>query len=94
MSNDENASPENKMDYSRLIYYLKQGREIEFFYDEKEYFIPNYEKGRVILNEEGENLNHYIEDPEEFAEKAKINGLTLKDIFQNQSDKLEIGTIF
>ncbi|MFJ8261126.1 hypothetical protein ACIQ4I_04075 [Rummeliibacillus sp. NPDC094406] len=87
-------SDSNEVNYEVFLFFLKQGREIEFTYNEEEYFIPNHSEGRVLLNEEGDNLNPYIEDPEEFVIKAKINGLTLKEIFQNQNDKIEFGTIF
>lgn len=56
----DNASPEHKMDYNRLIYYLMQ-------------------------------MNHYIENPKEFVEKAKINGQTLKDIFKTIMINLGLG---
>ncbi|WP_077318680.1 hypothetical protein [Virgibacillus proomii] len=52
---------------------MKQGREIEFFYNNKGYFIPNYKEGRVLLDDEGENLTPNIKNEEEFVEKAKIN---------------------
>ncbi|RPJ93920.1 hypothetical protein CW357_18150 [Rummeliibacillus sp. TYF005] len=90
-------SDSNEVNYEVLIFFLKQGREIEFTYNGKEYFIPNHKEGRVLLNEEGDNLNNlnpYIKNPEEFVIKATINGLTLKEIFQNQNDKIEFGTIF
>lgn len=87
-------SDSNEVNYEVLLFFLKQGREIEFTYNGEEYFIPNHKEGRVLLNEEGDNLNPYIEDLEGFLIKAKINGLTLKEIFQNQSDDIEFGTIF
>jgi hypothetical protein len=44
------------IEFEHFLFLLKQGREIEFYYNRKGYFIPNYKEGRVLLNEEGENL--------------------------------------
>lgn len=90
----DDLSDSNEVNYEVFLFFLKQGREIEFTYNGEEYFIPNHKKGRVLLNEEGDHSNHYIENMEEFVSNAKIDGLTLKEIFQNQNDKIEFGTIF
>lgn len=87
-------SDSNEVNYEVFLFFLKQGREIEFSYNDEEYFIPNYEEGRVLLNQKGDNLSPYIKNPEKFVIKAQINGITLKEMFQNQNDKIDFGTIF
>ncbi|MBU5266550.1 hypothetical protein [Virgibacillus proomii] len=74
------------IEFEHFLFLLKQGREFEFFYNNKKYFIPNYKERRVLLAEEGENLTPYIKNEEEFVEKPKIDGLTLTKLFQNQND--------
>ena len=83
-----------EMDYKQLLTYLDQGREIEFSFKRKEYFIPHYTEGRVILNENGDHLNPYINDPIQFTKTAKIEELSLKEIFEKHIDQIEVSTIF
>lgn len=85
---------EATVNYEQLLFYLNEGREIEFCYKGKEYFIPHYMEGRVLLNEDGDNLNAYTQDSTKFTQITQIDGLTLKDIFQNHLDQVEIQTIF
>ncbi|MEA3318587.1 MAG: hypothetical protein U9Q88_01075 [Bacillota bacterium] len=78
--------------YEHFIYYLEQGREIEFTYKEQLYFIDNARKGRALwrghtqLSEYSTGGNHVL------LESTKINGDSLAALIKNK--KLIISTIF
>ncbi|TYS67793.1 hypothetical protein FZC76_14630 [Sutcliffiella horikoshii] len=78
--------------YEHFIYYLQQGREIEFTYKGQLYFIDNALKGRALwrshtqLSEYSTGGNHAL------LESFKINGVSLAALIK--SKKLIISTIF
>lgn len=84
--------------YELLVFYLKQGREIEFKYDGVEYFISHESKGRAVWQGKIQLSDFfYIDSDDEkqltlLLNKIKIENKSLKTIFQNH--KAFIGTIF
>ncbi len=76
-----------------LMQLLEIGHEIEFIYKDKEYFISNFQDGRsLILN--SEELCDYTHDNKKFVQIAKIDGMTLEELFKNHSKEIEFGTIY
>ncbi|WP_163238388.1 hypothetical protein ACFLKB_01915 [Clostridium sp. FAM 1755] len=71
--------------------WLKQGREIEFLYNNNEYFIGNYEEGRAIFKGNERKSKYYIEI-DKFLVESSIDGRLLKDILVKED--LKIITIF
>ncbi|MCM2675533.1 hypothetical protein [Alkalicoccobacillus plakortidis] len=75
-----------------LLYYLKQGREIEFMYNKIEYFICHSVEGRAVWSGTVRLTDHYDDRNEEFINTATIEGVTVAEIFKNK--QAEITTIF
>lgn len=79
--------------FETLMQLLEIGHEIEFTYKNKEYFISNFQVGRsLILN--SEELCDYTHDNNKFVQMAKIDGMTIEELFKKHSDEIEFGTIF
>lgn len=84
--------------YELLVFYLKQGSEIEFKYDGEEYFISHESKGRAVWQDKKRlsDFFHINSDDEEqltlLLNTTKIKNKSLKTIFQNH--EAFIGTIF
>lgn len=78
--------------YEHFLFYLEQGREIEFVYHEKEYFISHTSKGRAVwmgqkmVSENFDNHNQYIID------HVKIDGTTLAELIKKK--EIKITTVF
>ncbi|STE73790.1 Uncharacterised protein [Clostridium botulinum] len=53
--------------------WLKQGREIEFLYNNNEYFIGNYEEGRAIFKDNERKSKYYVEI-DKFIAESSIDG--------------------
>lgn len=71
---------------------LETGREIEFEYTNKIYFIGNYDEGRCIFNDNNEEITKYYKEVELFISNSEINGISLKKLIK--SGKTKIITIF
>ncbi len=71
---------------------LKTGREIEFEYNNRIYFIGNYSEGRYICNDENKEITKYYTDIDLFLEKASINGDSISKLIK--TDRIKIITIF
>lgn len=69
----------------RMLFFIKNGREIEFLYKNKEYFMGyTGELGRALIDSSGELIgNAFNDDHESFFYNAKIDGKTLYDIFKD-----------
>ena len=78
--------------YKELLFYLEQGREIEFVYQEKEYFISNSSEGRALWIGRTRISKFFTEREKDIAEFTKINGITLADLFKQ--NKVRVATIF
>lgn len=70
----------------------KTGREIEFEYNNRIYFIGNYSEGRCICNDENKEITKYYTDIDLFLEKASINGDSISKLIK--TDRIKIITIF
>jgi hypothetical protein len=71
---------------------LKTGREIEFEYNNRVYFIGNYDEGRCICNDENEEITKYYTDIDLFLSEATINEYSLSQLIK--SGNIKIVTIF
>ena len=76
-----------------LMQLLEIGHEIEFIYKDKEYFISNFQDGRSLIVD-SEALCDYTHDNKKFVQTAKIDGMTLEELFENHSEEIEFGTIY
>ncbi|WP_419744160.1 hypothetical protein ACN5ZK_13290 (plasmid) [Macrococcoides bohemicum] len=84
---DDVISYEN-MPFQQILHYLYTGREIEFIYNDKEYFIGNFKKGRALCNG-NEDAVIYYDDNMNMIKNEKIDNRTLEDIFKNGSFTIE-----
>lgn len=75
-----------------LLFYLEQGREIEFVYQEKEYFISYSSEGRALWTGQKRLSEYFSECHKDVVNFTKIDGITLVDLFQQ--NKVKITTIF
>ncbi|UTR13375.1 hypothetical protein MM221_12040 [Salipaludibacillus sp. LMS25] len=93
-SNFEDVPVGKNISYEHLMFYLEQGREIEFLYQKKEYFISNSLEGRTVWMGKTRLSEYFSDRDKEFVDTVKINGITLKQLFQNENEDVEITTIF
>lgn len=78
--------------YERFLFYLNQGREIEFVYNGIEYFISHTLEGRDVWIGQTKISEYIGELHEEIIENTKIDGVMLVDLIkQNQ---ITINTVF
>lgn len=80
--------------YEDLMFYLEEGREIEFLYQEKVYFISNSSEGRALWKEKTRLSEYFDAKNKEFVSAAKVDGISLKQLFQDENSKVKISTIF
>ncbi len=71
---------------------LENGREIEFEYDDKVYFIGNYDEGRCIFDDKNESITTYYNDVDLFLSDSKINDISFKQLIKD--GYIKIITIF
>ena len=71
-----------------LLYFLEQGREVEFSYTEMEYFISHNLEGRALWTGKVKRSDYYDDQNEEFVNNVKIEGVTLADIFKQREAKI------
>lgn len=79
--------------FETLMQLLEIGHEIEFTYKNKEYFISNFQEGRSLIVD-SEAICNYTHDNHQFVQMAKINGITIEELFRKHSDEIEFGTIY
>lgn len=77
---------------NKWIEALKTGREIEFEYNNRIYFIGNYDEGRCICNDKNEEISKYYTDIDLFLSEASINEYSLSQLIK--SGNIKIVTIF
>jgi len=94
MNNFEDVPAGGKISYQHLLFYLEQGREVEFLYQEKEYFISYSSEGRAVWRDQTRLSLYFGHRHKELVDTVKIDGVTLKQLFQDKKNKVEITTIF
>lgn len=67
---------------------LKTGREIEFEYNNRIYFIGNYDEGRCIYNDENKEVTKYYTDINLFLDEASIDKCLLSELIKGGSAKI------
>lgn len=79
--------------YERLLAFLNEGREIEFVYKDKEYFISNSSKeGRALWCGKTRLSEYFGVKDINKLDDIKINGDSIADLIKNK--KIKIQTIF
>lgn len=91
-NNFDNLPVGETISNEQFLFFLKQGREIEFNYDGKEYFISNTREGRTFWAGQTKICELYDEQPTEILTYIKIDGKTLKDLIEQ--NQIKIITIF
>ncbi|MCR8747168.1 hypothetical protein [Romboutsia lituseburensis] len=71
---------------------LETGREIEFEYANKVYFIGSYDEGRCIFDNKNESITTYYNDVDLFLSNSKINDIFFKQLIED--GYIKIITIF
>ncbi|WP_128755896.1 hypothetical protein [Bacillus sp. LL01] len=95
MNNDKeyaNVPEGDTISYDQFVYYLEQGREIEFIYKDQLYFIDNAKKGRALWRGQTQLSDYSVGDGGTLLGSFKINRDSLGDLIKNK--KLRISTIF
>ncbi|MGD6777999.1 hypothetical protein [Sutcliffiella horikoshii] len=82
----------DSISYEHFIYYLEQGREIEFSYLDELYFIDNAKKGRALWLGQTLLSGYCVGDCIFWLDSLKINGERLADLLKSQ--EIKISTIF
>ncbi len=77
-----------KRTYEEIEEMVLMGREVEFKYKDVEYFIGNFEKATLVNCTA--NTEEYFENQKRLLEDARIEGKSLKEIF----DDIVTGYIF
>ena len=92
--NFEDLPANAKISYEHFLFYLKQGREIEFLYNDKEYFISNSSlEGRSLWTGKIQLSEFFnINDNISLLESVKIEEVTLADLLKE--NKIKISTVF
>lgn len=90
--NFEDVPAGESIGYQQLLFYLEQGREIEFIYMDKEFFISKSPKGRAIWNGQTMVSENFTEDYISLLELTKLEGIPLSDLFKQ--NKIVINTVF
>ncbi|MFL2106572.1 hypothetical protein [Mycobacteroides abscessus] len=71
------------LDFDQLIFYLEQGREIEFTYEGVEYFISNSKKeGRALWSGNQKLSANFTTFNLEVLKNIKLQDKSLDDIFK------------
>lgn len=78
--------------YEHFLFYLEQGREIEFVYQKKEYFISHSLEGRAVWIGQ-KRVSEYFDDFTQYIiDYVKIDGITLADLIKRK--EIKIITVF
>lgn len=81
--------------YERFIDLLEEGREIEFIYQDKEYFISNSSKeGRALWCGKTRLSEYFDVKDTSKLDEVKITGESLTDLFKKKKDEIKIQTVF
>jgi len=75
-----------------LVFYLKQGREIEFRFEGKEYFISNEQKGRTVWSGKSRLCDSYSDEQIDSLLAVRLDGTSIQDIFHSLQGSIQ--TIF
>lgn len=78
--------------YEHFLFYLKQGREIEFVYHGKEYFISHTSEGRVLWMGREVVSEHFGSDDQDILDHVKIDGIILAELIKGK--EIKITTVF
>ncbi|KAB2336593.1 hypothetical protein F7731_09510 [Cytobacillus depressus] len=78
--------------YEHFLFYLEQGREIEFVYKGKEYFISRSLEGRSVWDGQTKVGECFGEFHQDIVNTTKIDGVTLADLIKQ--NKIKITTVF
>ncbi len=78
--------------YEHFLFYLEQGREVEFVYQEKEYFISHTLEGRAVWMDQEVVSEHFGDLNQDIIDDVKIDGITLADLIKRK--EIKITTVF
>lgn len=93
MNLNNNDEPKTSIiDYNRFLHYLNEGREIEFYYEEVEYFISHEKKGRAVWIGKKRISEYFDDNPQELLHSFKIGDAVLATLIKQK--KITVGTIF
>lgn len=81
--------------YERFVAFLEQGREIEFVYNDIEYFISHSSKeGRALWCGKTRLSEYFDVKDVSKLDDIKINGNSIADLLKNKKEEIKIQTIF
>ncbi|SEO79214.1 hypothetical protein SAMN04488134_11319 [Amphibacillus marinus] len=78
--------------YEHFLYLLDTGREIEFYFNNKEYFIGHHKEGRVLWQKQIQLSDYYNGDNRILLDTFKIESVTLRELINKEH--LKISTVF
>lgn len=91
-NNADNLSVGETISYEQFLFFLRQGREVEFNYCGKEYFISNTRKGRTFWTGQTKICELNDKQPTKILTYINIDGKTLKDLVEQ--NEIRIITIY
>ena len=91
-NNFDDVPAGKSISYEHLLFYLEQGREIEFVYQKKEYFISYSTEGRALWTGQTRISEYFGDRHKDIVNCTKIDGIALVDLFKQ--NKIKITTIF
>lgn len=74
---------EKEHSLEQLLFYVKQGREIEFMFEGKEYFISNEQKGRTVWSGKSRLCDYYPDEQIDSLLAVHLDGTPIQDIFHS-----------
>lgn len=84
----------NIISYEKLLAFLEEGREIEFIYKDKEYFISHSAKeGRALWCGKTRLSEYFAIKDVSKLEDIKIKGESIADLLKNKREEIKIQTI-
>lgn len=94
MSNYDSEPINHNINYEKFLFYLKQGREIEFIYKDKEYFLSNSKEGRALWCGQTMLSEYFNAEDLNKLNHIKIDNYSIIELFQNFENEIKIQTIF
>ncbi|MBS4199166.1 hypothetical protein KHA93_05795 [Bacillus sp. FJAT-49732] len=91
-NNFDDVPAGESISHEHLLIYLEQGREIEFVFQGKEYFISYTPEGRAVWTRQTRISEYFGERNKDIINFTKIDGTSLADLFKQK--KAKITTIF
>ncbi|KIL53483.1 hypothetical protein KP77_04590 [Jeotgalibacillus alimentarius] len=82
----------SRISYDQFLFYLKQGREIEFDYQGATYFISHYAEGRALWVGELQLSDYFSVSDLSFLASAKIDDIPLSELLLQ--NKITINSVF